>query len=171
MVISLPAIITHACAPGQELSTKPERDGKVSTCCAARPYRNTPHMWRPAAGSSCRLPAPWPVPCPAPGPERTARGTGKGRQGERAKAGWGESRLSPAQPAKWGFRELIRAMVKLGLPSHHIARTQAQVSFGHVRRGMLDHTTSYYRCKRGALCKVDHLYLLPISNVTALMSG
>lgn len=110
-----------------------------------------------------------PLPCPRPGAH--CQGNRGGEAGGDSKGRTGRKQMSPAQPAKWGFRELIRAMVKLGLPSHHIARTQAQMSFGHVRRGMLGHTTSYYRRKRGALCKVGHLSLLPISNIMALMSG
>lgn len=65
----------------------------------------------------------------------------------------------------------VRAMVKLRHPSHHVARTQAQVSFGHVRRGMLGHIAPYYRPKRVAACNVDHVSFLPISNVMVLMSG
>lgn len=36
---------------------------------------------------------------------------------------------------------------------------------------MLGHITPYYRPKQVALCKVDHILLLPIRNVMALMSG
>lgn len=141
----------------------------------ARPYRITLHMWY--RGPSCtkhRLswcPATWQVPLHCPR-LRVHCQVGQSfvlaewwrrewRRGKTAEAEGRESRLSSAQPGDRWFWEQVRAMVKPALPSHHIARSQAQVSFGHVRRGMLGHTTPYYRPRRIPLCEVDHLSLLP----------
>jgi len=55
--------------------------------------------------------------------------------------------------------------------SHHTGRNEAQTSTGHVKRGMLSHITPYHSPKQVAICKVDHISLLHITNVMGLMSG
>lgn len=40
LVLSLPVIISHICASGQELNTKPERDGEVSTSSCGQTIQN-----------------------------------------------------------------------------------------------------------------------------------
>lgn len=56
--------------------------------------------------------------------------------------------------------------------SYHITtRTQAQMSFGLVERGMLGHISPYYGPKQVAICKVDCISFLSISNVMRVMSG
>lgn len=120
----------------------------------------SPAAWGTGLAGSCHLASP----CSAPGQALP----GQEGSGERGRQCRGRKQAVHAQPAAWGFGEQIRATASPGLPSHHTARTQAQMSFGHVRRGQM---TSYYRPKQGALCKVNHLSVPPISNVMALMSG
>lgn len=45
------------------------------------------------------------------------------------------------------------------------------MSFGLVERGMLGHISPYYRPKQVAICKVDCILFLSISNVMGVMSG
>lgn len=63
------------------------------------------------------LPATWPVPARPQAP-RAARGRSEWSQGEAVKGEGGESRVSTAQPADWGFGEQIRAWS--ALDCHHI---------------------------------------------------
>lgn len=126
--------------PRAQLQTRKGWKG-LHLSCSQTIQKHCPYVETSCIRHRLRLPATWPVPCTAPGPECTARGRREWSQGDTGEEEQGESRLSTAQPADCGFGEQVRAMVSLGLPSHHIARSQGQMSFGHVRKSYM---TSYY---------------------------